>query len=148
MDLKYEFYIGAAPERVWKALVSPEDVKKIYYGSVIESTFEVGSPLKYVGPGAEGDETVHVYGEVLAFAPQEVFSYTHHAGASYVAEHEKYASRITFTLEPVGACTKLTLTHDQWTEGDPSYDNSDGAWWMILSNTKTLVETGETLNLG
>jgi hypothetical protein len=42
----------------------------------------------------------------------------------------------------------LTLIHDQWKEGDLSYENSDKAWWMILNNTKTLVETGSTLNFG
>ncbi len=148
MDLRYHFYIGGSPEQVWDALVAPEQVKKIMYGSVINSSFRVGDPLEYVGPGQEGDQTVHVYGKVLEYEPYKVFGFTHYAGKSYVPDGDKYESRITYRLDPVGACTRLTLIHDRWVEGDPSYENSDGAWWMILSNTKTLVETGKTLDMG
>lgn len=147
-DLKYVFYIAGTPEDVWKALISPEGTKQIFYGSVIKSTFQVGDPLEYVGPGADGDETVHVYGNVLEYEPNQVLRFTHFAGKSYTqGDKEEYESRISYLLEPVGACTKLTLIHDQWQEGDPHYEASDAAWWMILSNTKTLVETGKTLKL-
>lgn len=148
-DLKYVFYIGGTPDDVWKALISPEGTKQIYYGSVIRSTFQVGDLLEYVGPGADGDETVHVYGNVLEYVPKQVLRFTHFAGKSYTKDDEQdYESRISYLLEPVGAITKLTFIHDQWQEGDPHYENSDAAWWMILSNTKTLVETGKTLDLG
>lgn len=148
MDLRYEFYIGGTPEQVWNALVSPEATKQIYWGSIIESTFEAGSPMKYVGPGNDGDETVHVYGEVLKFEPNKVFSYTEHPGPSYYPNHAELETRVTFTLEPVGNCTKLTLVNDRWTEDHPSHDNANQGWWMILSNTKTWVETGKALDLG
>lgn len=147
MDLRYIFYIDGSPEEVWKAIVSPEGTKQIYYGSVIESTFDVGRPLKYVGPEVGGDETIHIYGEVLAFEPHEVFRFTHNVGEAYGAEHAEYESRISYHLEAVGACTQLTLVHDEWTEGDPSHESSAALWPRILSNTKTLVETGQTLDL-
>ncbi|GHI01307.1 SRPBCC family protein [Neobacillus kokaensis] len=147
-DLTYVFYIGGTPEEVWEALISPEGTKKIYYGSVIRSTFQAGEPLEYVGPGVDGDETVHVYGEVLEYVPNQVLRFTHLVGKSYMKDNEQeYESRISYLLEPAGGCTKLTLIHDQWQEGDPYYENSDAAWWMILSNTKTIVETGKTLDL-
>ncbi|AZU60045.1 SRPBCC domain-containing protein [Neobacillus mesonae] len=148
-DLTYVFYIGGTPREVWEALISPEGTKKIYYGSVIHSTFQVGDPLEYVGPGVDGDETVHVYGKVLEHVPNQVLRFTHLVGKSYMKDNEQeYESRISYLLEPAGGCTKLTLIHDQWEEGDPYYENSDAAWWMILSNTKTLVETGKTLDIG
>jgi uncharacterized protein YndB with AHSA1/START domain len=148
-ELKYVFYIAGTPEEVWKALISPEGTKQIYYGSVIQSTFQVGASLEYVGPGADGPETIHVYGNVLEYKPNQVLRFTHFVGKSYTKDDvEDYESRISYLLEPVGACTKLTLIHDHWHEGDPHYEGSDTAWWMILSNTKTLVETGKTLDLG
>ena len=148
-DIKYVLYIGGTLEDVWNALISPEGTKQIYYGSVIRSTFQVGDLLEYVGPGANGNETVHVYGNVLEYVPKQVLRFTHFVGKSYTKnETKEYESRISYLLEPVGASTKLTLIHDQWQDGDPYYENSDAAWWMILSNTKTLVETGKTLDLG
>jgi uncharacterized protein YndB with AHSA1/START domain len=61
MELRYEFYIGATPEKVWETFVS-EGTRQTFFGCVIHSTFEAGAPFEYVGPGADGDETVHVYG--------------------------------------------------------------------------------------
>jgi uncharacterized protein YndB with AHSA1/START domain len=147
-DLKYVFYIGGTPEEVWKILVLPEGTKKIYYGSIIRSSFQIGDLLEYVGPGADGDETIHVYGNVLEYVPNQALSFTHFTGKSYMKDdYQEYESRISYLLEPIGTCTKLTLIHDQWQEGDPNYENSDKAWWIILSNIKTLVEKGETLEL-
>lgn len=147
-ELRYEFYIGAAPAAVWDCLVAPGKVSQIYYGSTIRSSFTEGEPLEYVGPGADGDETVHVYGTVLEYKPQEALRFTHKAGPSYVKDGEPYESVISWLLAPVGGCTKLTLIHDGWHPDDPSYGPSDSAWWQILSNTKTLAETGRTLEFG
>ncbi|KWX81109.1 polyketide cyclase [Paenibacillus riograndensis] len=147
-ELKYEFYIAGTPAQVWDALVSPGQVQQIYYGSVIRSSFNPGEPLEYVGPGAEGDETVHVYGTLLEYIPEKVLSFTHKVGPSYLKDRENYESRISWRLEPEGACTRLTLIHDNWHPDDPAYAASDSAWWHILSNIKTLVETGRTLDFG
>jgi len=91
---------------------------------------------------------VHVYGKVLEYEPNQLLRFTHYPGKSYVKDNDTFESRISYILEPSGSCTKLTLIHDQWKEGDSTYKNSDKAWWMILSNTKTLVETGGTLDFG
>jgi uncharacterized protein YndB with AHSA1/START domain len=148
MDLRYEFYMGAGLEEVWNAFVSPEGTRKTFFGCVIRSTFEVGDSYEYVGPGSEGDETVHVYGTILAYEPLKLYSCTEHPGPSYKENHAELETRITITLETVGKCTKVTLINDQWTENHPSYKNTEQSWWMILSNVKTYVETGNTLDFG
>jgi len=147
-ELKYEFYIDAEPERIWHALISPEGTRAIFFGCVLESTFEVGEPYKYVGPGSEGDETVHVYGNILVYEPYSVMSYTEHPGPSYNPNHAALETRVTLTLEKVGGCTKLTLINDRWPEGHPSYENTKSSWWMIMSSIKTYVETGKALDYG
>ncbi|MGG3622033.1 SRPBCC family protein [Bacillus gobiensis] len=147
-DLKFVFYIGARPEEVWDVLISSEGTKKTFAGTVIRSTFKVGDSLEYVGPGNDGEETVHVYGKLLAFEPNKVFSFTEHPGPSYCSNHAELESRVTITLEQVGQSTKLTLVDDQWTEGHPSYESTEQHWPMILSNIKTYSETGKVLELG
>ncbi len=148
MDLYYEYYIGAKPEDVWQVLVSDEGVSKTFFGCTIRSSFQVGDDFAYVGPGKDGDETVHVYGKVLEFEPNRIFSYLEHPGPCYLENHAELETRVTFTLEPVGACTKLTLVNDKWPADHPSYDNARQGWPMILSNIKTYAETGKTLDLG
>ncbi|HDR7611687.1 TPA: polyketide cyclase [Bacillus mycoides] len=127
-NLMYEFYIAGSPEAVWKALISPESTKQIYYGSIIRSTFQVGDLLEY--------------------EPNQLLRFTHYPGKSYMKDDRAFESRISYILKPIGSCTKLILIHDQWKEDDPYYENSNKAWWMILNNTKTLVETGSTLDFG
>lgn len=147
-ELKYEFYIGGTPTQVWDALVSPEKVKQIYYGSVIRSSFVVGERLEYAGPGADGDETIHVHGTLLEYVPEQTFRFTHKVGPAYLKDGPDYESRISWLLAQEGGCTRLTLIHDEWHPDDPSFGPSDSAWWHILSNIKTLVETGRTLDFG
>jgi uncharacterized protein YndB with AHSA1/START domain len=147
-ELKYVFYIGASAEEVWQKFISPEGTRAIFFGSVLRSTFEIGARYEYVGPGNDGEETVHVYGNVLAFEPYRVMSFTEHPGPSYRDNHAELQTRITMTFEQVGDCTKLTLVNDQWTPGHPSYESTQQSWPIILSNFKTFAETGRTLNFG
>ena len=128
--------------------MSPDETKKYIYGSEIQSTFNIGSPVKWVGPGRGGPETVHVYGKVLEFEPSKAFSHTSRVGETYGTEHAKFESRVTYRLEPIGECTKLTLVRNQWPDGDLSYENTAAnGWWTLLSSLKTFIETGKPLEL-
>lgn len=118
------------------------------FWSELRSNFQPGQPFAYVGPGNDGAETVHVYGDILEFEPLSVLSYLEHPGPSYHANHADLQSRVVFQLETVGECTKLTLINDQFTDNHPSFANAQSSWWMILSSIKTWVETGKTLNFG
>ncbi|QJD86132.1 SRPBCC family protein [Cohnella herbarum] len=148
MELKYVLYVGATPDKVWQALVSPEGTKAIFFGSTLLSTFEVGSSYEYVGPGNDGDETVHVYGTILVFEPNKVFSTTEHPGPSYNPDHARLQTRVTITLEPVGGTTRLTLVNDQWSDNHPSFERTSENWPYILSNIKTYAESGKALDYG
>jgi uncharacterized protein YndB with AHSA1/START domain len=148
MDLLFHTYINAKPEDIWNIFVTDEGVRRIFFGCTLRSTFKVGDDYAYVGPGSDGDETVHVYGKVLEFEPNRIMSFTEHPGPSYRDNHAELETRVTIQLEPVGGCTKLTLINDRWPENHPSYEQTKMSWPMILSNVKTLVETGNTLDFG
>jgi uncharacterized protein YndB with AHSA1/START domain len=148
MELKYEIYIGASPEQVWQALVSPEGTRQIFFGSALESTFEIGAPFQYVGPGNEGDRTVHVYGTILAYEENKMMVVREHPGPSYYPNHAELESTISFALDVVGATTKLTLINNQFTDNHPSVNKASDSWWIIISSLKTYVETGKTLDFG
>ncbi|MBP1999102.1 uncharacterized protein YndB with AHSA1/START domain [Paenibacillus shirakamiensis] len=145
--LKYQFYIATTQDKVWKALVEPEYVAQIYFGCIIQSTYEKGSALAYVGPGKDGDETVHVFGTLLDYEPGRLLQFTHQVGPSYLEQPDSFnpTSRITWEVEPAGSTTKLILTHDEWQAEDPNYERSDASWWFILSSLKSLLETGRPL---
>jgi len=148
VKLEYVFYIGTSPEQVWDVLVNPEKSIKAFFGGAIRSTFQVGDDIEFVGPGAHGEDTVHIYGKLLQYEPNRVLSYTDHPGPSHYAEHAQMESRVILSLERVGGCTKLHLINDQWTENNPLFQKTEQYWWMILCNIKTMAEAGKPLDFG
>ncbi len=50
-------------------------------------------------------------------------------------------------LEPHGKLVKLTLTHEGFAEGSKFLDGISKGWPAILSGLKSLLETGEPLDI-
>jgi hypothetical protein len=48
----------------------------------------------------------------------------------------------TIKLVPETEATKVTVTHDQWPEDDPTYVSCCDGWPRILSRLKTLLRLG------
>jgi len=51
-------------------------------------------------------------------------------------------SLCTMEIEPVGEAVKLTVTHSIEREGSKFIEAVSGGWPQILSNLKSLLETG------
>src|SRR6516225_7741687 len=94
--------------------------------------------LAWVGVGPDGKPVTYVRGKVLRFEPPRVFQYTFEMGQN------NKASRATIELVPETEATKVTVTHDEWAEDDPTYVSCSDGWPRILSRLKTLLETGKT----
>ena len=45
---------------------------------------------------------------------------------------------------PETEAPKVTVTHDEWAENDPTDTACADGWPRILSRLKTLIETGKT----
>jgi uncharacterized protein YndB with AHSA1/START domain len=54
-------------------------------------------------------------------------------------------SKVTFEIEPLGELVKLTVVHDGFEPGSLVASMVSQGWPRILSDLKTLLETGETL---
>ena len=50
-------------------------------------------------------------------------------------------------LEPYGEVVKLTLTHEDFDEGSKMLPAISKGWPAILSNLKSMLETGRTLEV-
>ena len=79
----YQLFIKASPEQIWEAITKPEFTERYFYGSVIDSTFEPGSPYR----GWAGDRSrQHVDGEVLEADRPRLLEHAqvlHHAEARH-----------------------------------------------------------------
>jgi uncharacterized protein YndB with AHSA1/START domain len=136
--LQFVFYIAATPEKVWDGFVSPEANRVIFAGAEFAADLKPGGHLQWAGPGPDGKPMVYVRGDVLQSEPPKLLQYTFAMGPS-----ETY-SRVTVKLVPETEATQVTVTHDNWTEGDPGYAACTDGWPRILSRLKTLIETGKT----
>jgi hypothetical protein len=54
-------------------------------------------------------------------------------------------SKVTFEIEPLGQMVKLTVVHHDFEPGSTVMEMVSEGWPHLLSDLKTLLETGETL---
>jgi uncharacterized protein YndB with AHSA1/START domain len=147
-DFEMTIYIKADPPVVWEAITGDEGSRAVMFGSVLRGELVPGGSYEYVGPGQSGDETVHVYGDVLQAEPGAILQLTEHPGPVYRENHAELTSRMTWRLEAAGiGLTKLTFTNDEWSEGHPAQAETAETWPMVLSSLKSWVETGEAIPL-
>ena len=136
--LSYVIYIAATPEKVWEGFVSKESNRILFGGAELEAEWKAGGSMAWVGPGPDGKPMKYVHGEVLRYNAPKTLQYT------FVMGQSDAASRVTVELVPETEATKVTVTHDQWAEGDSTYAATADGWPRILSRLKTLIETGKT----
>lgn len=136
--LKYVFYIAATPEKVWEGFLSPEPNRIIFGGAEFQADLKPGGSIAWVGAGPDGKPVSYVRGKVLRCEPPKVFQYT------FAMAQNNKESRATIELAPETEATKVTVTHDEWADDDPTYSACADGWPRILSRLKTLLETGKT----
>ena len=140
--LVYELFIKASPEQVWAAITTPEFTSRYFHGARVTSDLKPGSPFNYLTP--DGGSTM-VEGEVLESDPPRRLVHTWNAIWDEKVRSET-PSRLTWELTGVtDGMTKLTVIHDEFGGETETYKQVSGGWNWILSNLKTLLETGETL---
>jgi uncharacterized protein YndB with AHSA1/START domain len=138
----YSVFVRATPEQVWDAITKPEFTSKYFYGSVIDSTWEAGSP--YAG-WAIDRSTQYVDGEVIEASPPTKLVHTWRALYYETTAAEPY-SRVTWEIETAGDnVTKLTVVHDELDGSPKTAESVAGGWSYVLSGLKTLLETGKPL---
>jgi uncharacterized protein YndB with AHSA1/START domain len=155
-EFVYTTYINTTPERLWQALTEPEFTRR-YWETEFETDWQAGSPMVWTGQGTRIADPEQV---VLESDPYRRLSYSWHtftpewaAAANLDTETcEKFAaeprSKVTFELEPAGSAVKLTVVHDGFEPGSAVLQGIHAGWPQIISNLKTLLETGDLLPTG
>ncbi len=147
----YTTYIQTTPERLWQALTEPAFTER-YWGATFQTDWKAGSTMIWDQFGVTIADPEQV---VLESEPYRRLSYSWHTFTPELAEslnvteeaRESIAaeqrSKVTFDIEPLGDLVKLTVVHDDL--GSVVASMVSQGWPRILSNLKTLLETGETL---
>jgi uncharacterized protein YndB with AHSA1/START domain len=136
----YVVYIRTTPEKLWSALTDAEFMKQYWFGMHCESEWTAGSSWKLVS----GDGQIFDAGEILEAEPPRrlVIRWQHQFRPELNAEGP---SRCTIELEPSGAAVKLSITHSIEREPSKLLDSVSGGWPKVISNLKSLLETGSAV---
>ncbi len=134
----YVIYIRTTPEKLWAALTTPEFMKQYWFGVTIQSDWKKSAPWKMAYPDGRATDS----GEVLEIdRPKRiVLKWKHELRPELAAEG--YA-RCEMDLEPQDDAVKLTIRHTIERDNSKLIEAVSGGWPRILSNLKSLLETGE-----
>lgn len=139
---QYVSYIRTSPQQLWEALVSPEFTRKYWHGMSIQSGLEVGAKIQMSLPTGAADWQ----GVILEIKAQELLVFTYHFPPIQGKEPE-VQTKVCWMLEPHGPIMRLTLEHSGFPEGSQVFPVAAKAWPVIISSLKTLLETGEALEM-
>jgi uncharacterized protein YndB with AHSA1/START domain len=128
----YVAYIRTTPEKLWSALTGVEFMKQYWFGVHCESQWTAGSSWKSRYTDA---------GEIVEAEPPRrlVIRWQHQNKPELKAEGD---SHCTMELEPSGPAVKLSVTHTIGRKPSNLIAVLSGAWPMVVSNLKPLLETG------
>ena len=133
----YVTYIRTTPEQLWSALTDAEFIKQYWFGMHCESRWTAGSPWKLLS----ADGQILDAGEIAEAEPPRrlVIRWQNQFRPELKAEGE---SLCTMELEPSGTAVKLSITHSIGREPSKFIEAVSGGWPKIISNLKSLLETG------
>lgn len=134
----YVTYIRTTPQKLWSALTDVEFMKQYWFGTHCESQWTVGSPWKMV----RTDGQIMDAGEIVEAEPPKrlVIRWQHQFKPELKAEGE---SLCTMELEPSGPAVKLSITHTIERHPSQFIEAVSGGWPKVVSNLKSLLETGD-----
>ena len=133
----YVTFIRTTPEKLWSALTDPEQMKQYWFGMRGQSRWTPGSAWKLVSSDGE----VWDAGEIVEAQPPRrlVIRWQHQKKPELNAEGP---SLCTMELEPTAGAVKLSITHTIEREASKVVEAVSGGWPKVLSNLKSLLETG------
>lgn len=136
----YVTYIRTTPDALWHALTTSDFIPQFWLGVRAEADWKVGGPWKLVLPDGRVADT----GEILEFEPPKRLAIKWRNEFMPELKAEGW-SHCLFELEPEGEAVRLSVTHSVPVEKSKLVEAVSGGWPKILSNLKSLLETGQVV---
>jgi uncharacterized protein YndB with AHSA1/START domain len=152
----YRIFIRATPQRIWDAITDPEWTQRFGYGLREEYDLRPGGTYRgrgNAGMKAMGFPDVVVDGEVIEADPPRKLVVTWRMAMDPTLNAEGF-TRLTYEIvEGKGGVSRLSVIHDL--AGRPGHaamvagvlqgPGEGGGWLWILSDLKSLLESGERM---
>ena len=139
-EFVYVTYIRTTPEKLWSALTSPDFMKEYWFGMRFETDWKAGASWRLVFPDSRVADT----GEIVEIDPPRrlVLKWRNEFRPELKAEG---VASCTIQLEPMADAVKLTISHVMDRGASKLIEAVSGGWPRILSNLKSILETGEVV---
>jgi uncharacterized protein YndB with AHSA1/START domain len=152
----YRIFIRATPQAIWDAITKPEWTQRFGYG--LRDDYELRPGGKYRGYANDGMRAmgmpeVAVDGEVIEADPPRKLVTTWRMAMDPSMAAEGF-TRLTYEIEEgMGGVSRLSVIHDvagtpghaAMVAGDRQGPGAGGGWTWILSDLKSLLESGEQM---
>jgi uncharacterized protein YndB with AHSA1/START domain len=136
----YTTYIRTTPDKLWAALTGPEFMKQYWFGMHIASDFQPGAPWRLL---SDEHRTMDDGAVVEADPPRKlVLRWRNRWNPDLEAEGDTLC---TMTLQPEGDTVRLQVVHESERPSSRLIEAVSGGWPKILSNLKSLLETGAVI---
>ena len=136
----YVTYIRTTPDKLWSALTNTDFAQQYWLGIRPEAEWKAGGSWKLMFK----DGRIADVGEIIEFEPAKRLSIRWRNEFKPEMKAEGW-SLCTMEIEPVGEAVKLTVTHSMKREGAKFIGAVSGGWPQVLSNLKSLLETGSVI---
>jgi len=136
----YVTYIKSTPEKLWQALSTPQLIKKYWAGMYIDTDWKVGSAWTLKFP----DGRVADAGEIIEFSTHKRIVIKWRNEWKTEMKEEGF-SQCSFDLEQTNGAVKLTVKHEIDVLNSKFIEAVTDGWPFILSNLKSLLETGDVV---
>jgi uncharacterized protein YndB with AHSA1/START domain len=134
--------VDVAPAIVWRALTDPSSLKRFFFGSDVESDWQVGHPIRMKGEFK--GKTYEDKGKILAFDPDKRLSFSHWSALAGAPDTPQNYHVVSFDLAPNGEGTRITLTQSNLIGGARPADREHKAdyeknWRGVLDGLAKVV---------
>lgn len=129
--------IHAPRAKIWRALTEPALVKQYFFGTNLEATWQIGSPLFFRGEW-EG-KAYEDRGTVLSFEPERELSYNYWSSFSGQPDVPERRQIVRFELTSEGDAVRLRIEQSN-VDTQERADHSAENWRAVLAKLKDFVE--------
>lgn len=130
--------LNASPDKVWDTLTNPEKVKLWQYGSDLQTSWEIGTSIKFVTKWE--DKVFEQWGTVLEFTPLTKLSYSLFAQRPDLEDKPENYFIMNYVLTAENGQTKLEIIQED-NRPNAVQEEPQGEENPILQTLKKLVET-------
>ncbi len=151
----FQVWIRSTPEQIWEAITSRDWSERYGYKCPFEYDLRPGGAYRAYPNAAMkeyGSPDIIIDGEVVESDPPNRLVQTWHAMFEDKVDAEGFTTLTWEIAQVEEGVSRLTLTHDvtnaPYTAAMVSGEHPEagGGWPMIISDLKTLLETGSSLS--